>query len=417
MKKVTNPDLLSKLNETTSPQTDSLGDAIRKSLFNRFVGDIGRAAQPAAEMFAPKSVAKGFTQAVPRTFMSGARNISQLLGSDFIPEIKQQSPQSAGETFGKLLGQGAAYGVMAEPIASSVSGLIPDAAGSLLPKILGGATAGATLSPRDERIEGALEFAAPVLAYKAVEPLAKFGTKAIKSSFHKVKPEETYNKLIDLHDSIENRLGNIFEFVGEQAKKRGVDNVKQILPEAYSAAREHGIKSQAFKNLVDKAEKGNYDSIRRLYSRISDFERKADKAGQWEKVEEFQNIKDLINQGLSEHFEQAGHKDLTQWLDAARKGYRQLKNTFVNRQKGAIKNLIGENREFPETLKPLMKKSIPIQNLLDAAPEVKSDVMKAIQKNEVAEALSKMKKRGAASIGLGLLSQILRGNKKTNELD
>src|SRR5690606_7366532 len=341
---------------------------------------------------------KGFSEEIPRTFAKGTSAIGQLFGNEIFPGVESTDPQSASEMLGQALGKGIGYGAMAAPFVAGSEAIIPGIIGTLG----GSALAGAALSPSGERLSGAAEFAAPVAAIKAIEPLAKFGFKSALASMRKVTPEKTYNKIVDKYDEFKGALENIFDFVSKQAKERGISQVSELPDEVIDTALSYGSKTRSFQSLAEKARTGDYDAIRKFYTQLGEIERKAAKAKDWEKEDIFSELKQMINEGLESHFAVTGHKDLAQWLNHARNGWRDLKQTFESPHMPAIRKLVGENREFPTSLTPLLKKSVSREKLFKAVPELQKDIETYLQKESFKKAWEKAKKLGITSSALFL---------------
>lgn len=193
--------------------------------------------------------------------------------------------------------------------------------------------------------------------------------KSIKSALRPVDVEKTYGGIQKAYEEANSKLGNLFEFVTKQAKERGIENVGKIDETFIDDAKNLLPASKTNKKLISNAGEGNYESIRKLYSKIGQYRRNAK---DFETAELYDDLRDRINDSLKNHFISTGNKDLSQWLDAAKSGYSQLKQTYESTP--MLRKLVGESQEIPETLKPLMKKNTEMARIRELHPEIEKDI-------------------------------------------
>lgn len=193
--------------------------------------------------------------------------------------------------------------------------------------------------------------------------------KSIKSALRPVDVEKTYGGIQKAYEEANSKLGNLFEFVTKQAKERGIENVGKIDETFIDDAKNLLPASKTNKKLILNAGEGNYESIRKLYSKIGQYRRNAK---DFETAELYDDLRDRINDSLKNHFISTGNKDLSQWLDAAKSGYSQLKQTYESTP--MLRKLVGESQEIPETLKPLMKKNTEMARIRELHPEIEKDI-------------------------------------------
>lgn len=193
--------------------------------------------------------------------------------------------------------------------------------------------------------------------------------KSIKSALRPVDVEKTYGGIQKAYEEANSKLGNLFEFVTKQAKDRGIENVGKIDETFIDDAKNLLPASKTNKKLISNAGEGNYESIRKLYSKIGQYRRNAK---DFETAELYDDLRDRINDSLKNHFISTGNKDLSQWLDAAKSGYSQLKQTYESTP--MLRKLVGESQEIPETLKPLMKKNTEMARIRELHPEIEKDI-------------------------------------------
>jgi len=419
MKKVTDKSLLAQLEgaskqslpDDTAAASQTLSSQLKQSLMDIGTQMLGGTGESLAKNLLPQGLARGYGQQTGRSLEKAGKGLTQLISDEDIPKVKEYVPQNIQELIGQIGGGIGANVGAAAPLIAAGEALAPAALGEFLPSLLSASGAGAALSPKGERMQGAMEYAAPMAAFKATEPLIGSLLKALKAHRRKVMPENTYDKLVQAYDNKKNVLGDIFQFVSNEAKQRGIEKVGEIPPEVFEMAEEYGLKTPSYKLLLKNAKTGDYDAVRRLYSRAGEFERKAEKSQDWEKAHVFNEIKQLINDGLSEHFKQTGHPDLGQWLDYTRQGYRRLQNLYKSPFEPKIRKLVGENREYPETLKPLTRNARSTKALLDAHPEVAHDIEAYNTLKQFEEKLKKAKARGKTALSALLINQLLKHKK------
>lgn len=220
-------------------------------------------------------------------------------------------------------------------------------------------------SPLKGFAKGVGGYAAGLGALKGLGAAAK----GIKSAVRPVDVEKTYEGIQKAYEEANSKLGNLFEFVTKQAKERGIENVGKIDETFINDAKNLLPASKTNKKLISNAGEGNYESIRKLYSKIGQYRRNAK---DFETAELYDDLRDRINDSLKSHFISTGNKDLSQWLDAAKSGYSQLKQTYESTP--MLRKLVGESQEIPETLKPLMKKNTEMARIRELHPEIEKDI-------------------------------------------
>ena len=388
------------------PKPMDLSSFFKKGITQSLVNTLGDIGAQTTGAFGNEDYGRGVGQGVSQSILSGSSGIGKLTNLYDMPKPDLPLSDSIIQSLGQTVGQGAGYGAMTAPFVYGAGAIAPEVAGTLLPELIGAGTAGAAMSQPGERVSGALENAAPLALFKGLAPLVKYGTKGAKAYFSKVVPEETYKKIITQHNQISDRLSNIFNFVKNQAKERGINKIEGLDDDLFKNALEIGPKTKEYKTLVEKAQTGDYEQLRKLYSRADKYSRKAAKAENWEKQELFDEIKEMINDGLEEHFANTGHKDLSQWLGAAKSGWSQLKEMYGT--ENVIKKLVGPNKEIPKTLEPLTKNSTSMNRLMAAHPDVAKDLETLQTQEDFAKALKK-------AIGLAKSSGVLYlGSKLAN---
>lgn len=396
MARISDPSIINKLNSSKSNAIgDKIGSSLRNFLANQLLGTSQKTAEKTTEdlpLFA-QQYSKGLSEGIPQTFLGGAKGLSELLQGPNIPKINLQDSESFPQSFGRLSGDVAGIGALSAPFAIGAEAVLPEIAASAAP-YLGALSAGGTLTPGNwqDRLSGALQFAAPLALGKGVKELGKLGKENISAAFKKVTPEGTYQKIIDAYDKHNKQLGDLFQFVDKEATQRGINKVEELPEDLFNIAENYGYQTKSFKRLLSKAMKGEYNDVRKLYSELGRQERLALKAKNFEKADGLNEAKGMINDSLSEHFRLSGNNDLSQWLDTAKSGYANLKNVFEPQSNPMLRNLVGEERIIPGSFEPLMKNRTSINRIKELMPEIEQDIKVHQQKQANKEIYDKLKK-------------------------
>lgn len=195
------------------------------------------------------------------------------------------------------------------------------------------------------------------------------GAKAIKLAVRPVDVEKTYGGIQEAFNTENKKLGDMFSYVSKEMKNRGIENVGQIDKTFIEDARNILPSSKTNKILLDKVESGNYDDIRKLYTKIG---KKIRTAKDDDVKELYEDLRDRINEGIQNHAEKTGQSDLSNILNEAKSGYANLKKTYESTP--MLRKLVGESQEIPETLKPLMKKNTQMARIRALHPEIEKDI-------------------------------------------
>lgn len=220
-------------------------------------------------------------------------------------------------------------------------------------------------SPIKGFAEGLGGYAAGLGAIKGV----KGALKGAKLAVRPVDVEDTYGVIQEAYNKKNKELGDMFKYVSQEMKNRGVANVGQIDKDFIKDAKEILPSTKTNRILLDKVEQGNYDDIRKLYTKVG---KKIRTAKDDDVRELYLDLRDRINNGLTRHAEKTGQTDLSDILNQTKSGYANLKKTYESHP--VLKNLVGEKQEVPETLKPLMKNNAAMQRIRQMHPEVEKDI-------------------------------------------
>jgi hypothetical protein len=383
----------------------------------------------------------GLNESVQSEKISQAQDIKQEMPSAYVryPLAILQGLAESGQNLGKFLGTGRlrkAFGMPEEEPVDFRKALgyeyqptggekltefaTKEAPGFLIPETkLFGAVEKLKQLPKVGRFVG--EVAAkgiPFGAYQATQeesPLTGFakgvggyatglgaikglsaGAKAAKLAIRPVDVEKTYGGIQEAFNAENKKLGDMFSYVSDEMKNRGIENVGQIDKTFIQDARNILPSSKTNKILLDKVELGNYDDIRKLYTKIG---KKIRTAKDDDVKELYEDLRDRINEGIQNHAEKTGQSDLSSMLNEAKSGYANLKKTYESTP--MLRKLVGESQEIPQTLAPLMKKNTQMARIRKLHPEVEKDIAaQTIRKN--------LKKLGIGALGYEAYKKLTR---------
>lgn len=348
-----------------------LQDFFQKALVNQMLGMLSQTGQQAVAPITPefaKPFVKGMTDQIPRTAISSGNAIAQLLGKEGIELPEQEPSQSKGETAGRLLGEGATYGLAAAPLVAGGEALIPGLVGAGL----GAGAAGGLLTEGGAKERGTSALVSSLLP--TLGKLVGTGAKLGSSAFKKVSPRIAADVIQDTHDAQKELATSLFDKVYKGVADRKIGNIKldketkKIFPEI----RKLGYTTDTFKQNLVKAQKGDFEALRTLQSDMRTLgEDYAKSKITSEKIasKRVNELRDKINSTIQKDLKAKGHEDLASDLQEARKQYKDLYDTYY--KKSPVANLVGEDRYVPDSLlKTLSRDSKFYKELRAKHPEL-----------------------------------------------
>ncbi len=202
--------------------------------------------------------------------------------------------------------------------------------------------------------------------------VTNFG-KGIMSLFNRIAPKELAYGVQKAHDAMLNKLSGMYNYVKDEALKRGIGKIK--IPDAlFEQAEKHLPNTEAYKDLLTKAKTGDYEALHQLQSDLG-------KKGTLAKGakyhadrnigEEMLDTRKQINREIQSQLKGTGNDDLADLLGQASKGYRNYKKLYYTDR--GIANLVHEDsRLVPKNPFNLFsKESKPMSRILDAHPEIR----------------------------------------------
>jgi hypothetical protein len=232
----------------------------------------------------------------------------------------------------------------------------------------------------DTLIRGLTDAASLLIPGKAV---AKGTAKIFKGPDLKQTIRSTQEKV----NEATTEAGKIFDKVESEVGKRGVANIP-IKKQLISDAQSYLAKTPANKELIKKAQSGDYQALRSLQA---DLRVKGEKAlssalsADHKMGEEILSIRDQVNQAIQNHLEKTGHKDLSEKLNKARSDYRDIQKTYFSTPQ--LAKVFGKSQKVPKNPMTLLtEESTEMKRFMSAHPEVEKMLTKALKHEKRAKA-------------------------------
>lgn len=262
-----------------------------------------------------------------------------------------------------------------------------------LSKVSGNALLGGAYSP-DHPLTG--------MAIGAAAPIIGKGL-GVGKNIIQVNPKKLASTVQSAHDSLEKSAIKMFDKVGEQAVERGVSKIpldKDIVQEVskYLPNTRKSI------SLIEKLKDGDYKSLREMQSELFHRGNKSAKSilpSERNSGEEMLDLRDRINESISNHFNNTGNKDLSEILDKAKEKYRNLKEIYYSHP--TVSKLVDKNiRKVPKNIgSSLSEDSKKMERLRKEVPGVSDQIDLLKQKENAMKYLKNTAYVGAGLTGLG----------------
>lgn len=262
--------------------------------------------------------------------------------------------------------------------------------GSAIPSLMTGAESipgqslvagimGAAGAPPGQRMHEASINALTALGIGKVLPLVNtlLGNSGVK---------ETANAIQANHDAMMQQAQNAFQTVSKGVNDRGITQVpfdKSIIKQA----RDYFPQTTAARNLLNDAKSGDYNSLRDLQSEMwqrGTASKGSDLISEQNKGEELLDLRDKLNQSISDHLINTGNEDLNNVLNHGRNTYYNLQKTFYSHP--TISKLVDEDvRKVPKNLMTVIQEdSKPMNAFRQANPQVQENINTLHARNALA---------------------------------
>lgn len=334
---------------------------------------------------------RGVASMIPTEFTQKLANSPDL--RDLFPQAEgtgQKSVQMASELFGsgglfgKMLGGAKTVAELARipavlrtPAALVSTGIVATP-GDILEKLMGGT--------------GALALGgAGKIAGKVGEKVPKF----LRGLFSESTPEALVSSVQKPHDILERSADELYGQVESAINKR---NIKIPIKEQYlDQASEYFPKNtRSYKDLIDRAKKGDYEAIHKIQSSLYKKGTKAlasDDLAVENQGEDILDLRDKINDDSSSYLIKEGHLDVAHVLSQAKKIYSQVMRTYYPKNlRSAIGKMVNsELRLVPDNPQRIFKQnSVPMKRFLEDHPEAAKHVKELAEKEAASKLLKKI---------------------------
>ena len=281
-----------------------------------------------------------------------------------------QAPQiAAGEGYG-----------IPQQVASGVGQTIPalmSGGPNILTQSLSGFGLGTAQADPGNRLQAGAENA---LTSGFLGKTLPFLSRLTGSVFFPGTTEDIAKNVQSVHDSIDQSAAQGFQDVSKDIYDRGANQVPLTLDTMndISGAIKSGYFStkKANTTLLNNALSGDYNSLRDLQSELW---KKGTKATSSDSIadnnmgDEIFDLRDRINNSISNHLINTGNTDLNNTLQNSMGQYKYLMDTFYNKNiPNSLKKLVApEVQEIPDNLgKIVQKKSLPMNAWRDAVNQM-----------------------------------------------
>lgn len=233
---------------------------------------------------------------------------------------------------------------------------------------------GTEKTEKEDRLVRALPEIAGV-AKLAMKPITS-AIKAFKSPDLKTALKETQAKVTAVSD----KQGKIFDLVEDTLKEKG-KNIVPVDKDVIEQAKSFLEKTPQAKDLIKRAEAGDYKALRDLQSdlRVKGEEALANGLStETTKGKEILSTRKQINDSITQHLENVDEKELAKLLNQSRDAYRDIQKTYFSSP--ALARVFGKSQKLPKNpLTLLTEDSTEMTRLFKAHPEMKEMMTKALK--------------------------------------
>jgi hypothetical protein len=242
----------------------------------------------------------------------------------------------------------------------------------------------------------------------------------IGSAIKPITKNSIKNSIIESHDLLKKKATDAMNEVEKEVKNRGISKI-DINPKFIDSLKRYFPKTDASKELINRAKKGEYEDIRKLQTDLfthAQANAKSKLEADRFKGKEASEKRDKLNKLIADHLRDTGHPDLADKLNVARKDYRMLNEIYFDPglNRGLMNMVDSKKRKIPKNLINLLNEdSNAMSKFMSFHPGLESKVNKyGLQKN-ISNYLKKSAKVGlplgaAGYIGYEVGKPHLRNN-------
>lgn len=332
----------------------------------------------------------------------GSRNLFKINDPTVMGKVAQdlrENPKEAGKALIQSVGM---LGMAAVPELTLMkgAGMIPGAVNALSRSGISGGL-GAMASPENP-LEGGVIGA-------AIPPATRLLTKTLPALIKNTTPEKVGKYLQEGYSKLKGKAETLFDTVRDEATKRGI-NLLPVGKSFIDSLSPYLAKTDATKELLKKAQTGDYESLRKVQTDLfTRGTKKWNSQADMDKAARGMEKRKQLNDFIHDHFKNTGHQDLASQLNEARNLYRELEQTYHHKKlPQSIKDIydpeVWPEKFSPKILETLSKGTKPLNRLIAQNPMVGSELEKGVGHQN---ALKSIKRLGIGTIGgtstLGLM--------------
>jgi hypothetical protein len=239
----------------------------------------------------------------------------------------------------------------------------------LIPTSLAGASYGAIQNPENPILGSVTGL--PISLLTKIPGIGK-GISALKGAL----PKNISYAIQKAHDKLLSQSSDLYNYVKSEVFPRGV-GIINVDKDLINQAKKYLPKTDAMKDLIKKAESGDYNALHDLQSDLGKRGTGAlghELSAEQNKGHEMLDIREKINKIIRNQFHEYGHGDLAKLLDEASNKFRTLKETFYKHPTIA-KMVHHDTRIIPrKPLTALTEESERTKSLFEKHPEIKKSV-------------------------------------------
>lgn len=235
--------------------------------------------------------------------------------------------------------------------------------------------------------------------------LIKGITSPVTDAFAHINPQDISKSIQSSHDVMKKSAEDIFDKVGTYARQRGAD-VIPIEKSLVDAVSSYLPNTKAAKNLLSRLASGDFQALRDVQSELFHRGTKASKSllpSESNKGEEMMDLRDKVNDAISNYFHETGNFDLNKDLDKAKSIYKNLKDTYYGKTvPAAIKKLVHpDTRKMPSNIfKTLDEDSVSMNRIKSQNPIASKALDLNKRKENAIQRLKYLGYGGATTLGL-----------------
>jgi hypothetical protein len=316
---------------------------------------------------------KGLGYSFPRQVQERVGGIQQFLGGQ-PKELPAETPTTSfGETLGRGVGSLAGDITAAAPFVIGTMAALPEMA--VAAPILGAGLAGGLEKKGGygERALSSIEDMLMTAGGLAIKPVARL----TKASFKTPTSGKVGEILLKNYNKAHDYATGLLEQAGLEAKKLGIDVLKTgkgtpLDKNFWNELAPKLEKTEAVRDLVNKAKSGDFDALRRFQSYLGGRARKlngSQNVAEQDMGKVVSQQRDKINNYIEEHFNKSGVESIAKKIREGMSKYRDLMETYSD---PLVSKAVGPDEKISKSLlEKTMESSKSMKKLRAANPELK----------------------------------------------